>query len=86
MLGFLFYVVVALLTSILVIDGESFRALGGFFDLAVRWIIIGGMAMSLALFYIQWRVIKAWCFWCILSAGTTFAMGVIVLVSNLIIV
>lgn len=35
--------------------------------------------MSLVLIYLQWKVIKAWCFWCLISALTIFLIGAILL-------
>lgn len=82
LLGLVFYVVVAVLLAFLVI-GIGQLAL---WDVVVKIMITGGVLMSVVLLYLQARVIKAWCFWCIMSALTTFLMGLITLVSKLIIV
>ncbi|HAS84955.1 MAG TPA: hypothetical protein DCS23_02715 [Candidatus Yonathbacteria bacterium] len=37
-------------------------------------ILFGGALMSCYFFYIQWRLIKAWCFWCTLSAVIVWVM------------
>lgn len=39
-------------------------------------ILIAGAIMSLYFFYVQWRLIKAWCFWCTLSAFIVWTMVV----------
>jgi len=78
-LGLLFYITVAILTALIVIGVDELRVLA----LLVKLIILGGVAISLMLFYIQWKILKAWCFWCVVSALTTFLMGFIVVVSNL---
>lgn len=82
-LGFIFYVSVTLLNALLVIDGEYIRTWALLTEPLLKLMIFGGVGMSLVLFYLQWRVIKAWCFWCLMSAATTFLMGFIVLVANL---
>lgn len=45
--------------------------------------ILVGIASLLSLFftYLQWQVIKAWCFWCVMSACTIWLMGIIILLS-----
>ncbi|KKU85330.1 MAG: hypothetical protein A2667_00355 [Candidatus Wildermuthbacteria bacterium RIFCSPHIGHO2_01_FULL_47_27] len=82
-LGFLFYAAVIVLNGSLVIDGALVRPWLQVIEIFLKIVILGGMGMSLSLFYLQWRVIKAWCFWCLMSAITTFLMGFIVLITNL---
>lgn len=63
-LGLIFYIVAALLVVLqwkTLLDITIFA--GGFF--------------SLILIYLQWRIIKAWCFWCLMSAITVFLMVVV---------
>ena len=75
-LGLLFYVAISVLTSLLVIGVGPlvlWRALSRIF-------ILSGALFSLVLTYIQWRIIKVWCFWCVMSALTIFLMAVIVLI------
>ncbi len=80
-LGFTFYVLISLFTAFLIIGVEPLI----FWDMLVKILIGAGVVISIILTYLQWRVIKAWCFWCVLSAFTVFAMGLIVLISELII-
>lgn len=40
------------------------------------------LLMSARFFYLQWRVIHAWCFWCLLSALTILLMSLILLLSG----
>jgi len=40
-------------------------------------IIISGAIMSCYFFYVQWRLIKAWCFWCTLSAIIVWVMVIV---------
>lgn len=43
-------------------------------------VVVGiASAMSLLLVYLQWRVIRAWCFWCLISAFTIWLMGIIIM-------
>src|SRR3989344_9153513 len=37
-------------------------------------ILVGGAVMSCYFFYVQWRLIKAWCFWCTFSAIIVWVM------------
>ncbi|MDO8604512.1 MAG: vitamin K epoxide reductase family protein [bacterium] len=43
-------------------------------------ILVGGIAMSTYYLFVQWRVIRAWCFWCTLSAIIVFLMIIVRLV------
>ena len=79
-LGLAFYITVSFITAFLVIGVEPI----------VLWVLLanlaigGGAVMSFFLVYLQWRVIKAWCIWCVMSALTIFFMGLILLTSTLI--
>lgn len=46
--------------------------------------LLVGVASLISLFltYLQWRVIRAWCFWCLMSASTIWLMGIIILLSK----
>jgi uncharacterized membrane protein len=78
-LGFLFYLALSLITAFLVV-GVGPRVL---LDIFAKLLILGGLAMSLALIYIQGRIIHAWCFWCVMSALTVGLMSLIVLTNQL---
>jgi uncharacterized membrane protein len=78
-LGLLFYSILAILTAFIVIGRGEIEI----FVLLTKLIILGSVGMSLVFLYIQWKILKAWCFWCIVSAFTTFLMGLIVVMSNL---
>jgi len=77
-LGFLFYVAVLLLSAFLVIGVEPIS----FWYLTLKISVAFGSVFSVFLFYLQWRVIKAWCFWCVMSAITIWLMGLIILLSK----
>ena len=42
-----------------------------------------GAIVSIFFTYLQWRVIRAWCFWCLMSASTIWLMGIIIILRNL---
>lgn len=68
-LGIIFYTTVAVVewtiffgnTSSLVMTGEYI-------------ILFGGFVMSCYFLYLEWRIIRAWCFWCTLSAVIVWIM------------
>lgn len=68
-LGLVFYTAIAAIEIDLVTgDTSSLMMIGEYL------VLIGGTIMSFYFFYIQWRVIKAWCFWCTLSAVIVWLM------------
>lgn len=77
--GLLFFVVIAGF-SILVILGNPL--VGQYFRLILSVVGVAvtiAALMSLRFLYLQWRVIKAWCFWCVVSAMTVFFIEIITL-------
>jgi len=79
-LGLLFYIACSLITVFLVIGIDPLSI----FNNIIKILIIGGSGISVFFTYLQWRVIKAWCFWCLMSASTIWLMGIILLVRGLI--
>jgi uncharacterized membrane protein len=77
-LGLLFYIAASFLSAFLVI-GFGPLALWSFI---IKFSITLGSLLSLFFTYLQWRVIRAWCFWCLMSAFTIWLMGIIILVSS----
>ena len=77
--GLLFYIAIGFLTAFLVIGVEP----QGLWDNLMKIFVGISTAVSLVLVYLQWRVLKAWCFWCMLSALTVFGMGVILLIFSM---
>lgn len=73
-LGLLFYLGVGILAGILVLEIEIFM-LPLFLLLGLG--ILTGALMSIYFTFLQGVVIRSWCFWCLMSAGTTWAMTAI---------
>ena len=78
-LGLLFYITISFISAFLVIGVEPLA----FWDFIFKISIAFGAILSLFFTYLQWRVIRAWCFWCLMSAFTIWLMGIIIIVSNL---
>lgn len=76
--GFLFYIVSAAIAAFLVIGIAPMA----FWYVVLKIAVAAGALFSLFLTYLQWRVIKAWCFWCVMSAFTVWLMGAILITSN----
>ena len=51
--------------------------------LALNALFIGGACMSALLIYIQWKIIKFWCFWCLVSACINWLMAAVFFVAVL---
>ena len=79
-LGLLLYITVSCIAAFLVIGVEPMDL----WNISLKVLVALGSLFSLILTYLQWRVIKAWCFWCIMSACTIWLMGIIILTSKII--
>lgn len=73
-LGLLFYAMMIALTGLIVVGIEPLI----WWKTLVAISVVGSMIFSLVLLFLQWRVIKAWCFWCVISSMTVFAMALII--------
>lgn len=74
-IGLLSYVVIAKLAALLVIGVEPIHMW-----LLLLQVLVGVASIASFVFtYLQWRVIKQWCFWCVMSACTLWSMGLILL-------
>lgn len=73
--GLIFYIATTILSIFLLVEIEPMQLI----SLAMKILVAGGVVMSLILTYIQWRILKAWCFWCLMSAITIFLMEIIIL-------
>jgi len=79
-LGLLFYVAASFISAFLVIGVGPLV----FWYFILKLSVAFGTILSLFFTYLQWRVVHAWCFWCLMSAFTIWFMGTIILVSSLI--
>lgn len=78
--GMAFYVAFAALIAFIVIGAGPAET----WLLFANLMLLGATAMSLIFTYLQWRVIRAWCFWCLMSAATVGLMDIIIVTSTLV--
>mgnify|MGYP001567300625 FL=1 len=74
-LGLLAYITISTISAFLVIGVAPMS----FWNLLIKILISIAVVMSFIFTYLQWRVIHAWCFWCLMSAFTIWLMGIIIL-------
>ena len=79
LLGIAFYVSLSAVAALIVIGGDNLTL---FVNIA-KILLLGGTIMSATLTYLQWKVIRAWCFWCVMSAITVGLMDIIILTFKL---
>lgn len=78
-LGLMFYIVMSLITAFLVIEIEPII----WWNRLAKVLILSGVLLSFYFIYLQWRIIKIWCFWCLMSAFTILLMGLVVIINGL---
>ncbi|MBI4437905.1 hypothetical protein HY631_03045 [Candidatus Uhrbacteria bacterium] len=74
-LGLVFYLGVSTLSAIIVVGIGPLPLLNQIVSAAT----LVALLLSVRFFYLQWRVIRAWCFWCLLSSLTILIMSIILL-------
>jgi uncharacterized membrane protein len=75
-LGLMSYVAISLIAAFLVIGITPVPLWS-----ALVKILVGAATLASLFFtYIQWRVIRTWCFWCLMSAFTIWLMAIILMV------
>lgn len=79
--GLIFNVAIAFVSVFLVIGIGPMMLWKSLAEILIATAVI----LSLFLIFIQWRVIRVWCFWCLMAAATVFLMAIIVLTAELII-
>jgi uncharacterized membrane protein len=79
-LGLIGYFFISTFSALIVIGAGP----ATMFGLILKALIAFASLMSLFFVFLQWKVIKAWCFWCLLSAITIWLMAIIVYVGSLI--
>ena len=77
--GLIFFIAISLITAFLLIGVEPIT----WWDGLAKLLILSGTLISLYFVYLQWRIIKAWCFWCVLSTILVFAMVLVVFAGDL---
>ena len=76
-LGLLFYIICSVITAFLVIGVAPLLFWNNMFKILIAF----GSLISVYFVYLQFKVIKAWCFWCLMSACTIWLMGITILFS-----
>lgn len=79
-LGVIFYFAVGIVAAFLVIGVGPLTILDNVIKIAVTLATL----LSLYFTYLQAHVLKRWCFWCLMSAITIWAMALILLTNKLI--
>lgn len=79
-LGLVFYGLVATLFALIVLGVGPII----WWAWIVRLALLSAFLTSLLFVFIQWRIIKAWCFWCLVSTLTIVAMSLIELIDGVI--
>ncbi len=74
-LGLLAYIAITIIAAFLVTGMAPIN----FWILILKILIALASLASIFFTYLQWRVIHAWCFWCLMSACTIWLMGIIIL-------
>jgi uncharacterized membrane protein len=74
-LGLLFYTIIAAVAALSVLEVSPQAVIKTLSHL----LILSSTAVSIFLTFIQWKVLKAWCFWCVMSTITIFLMALIVI-------
>jgi len=77
-LGLLAYIIIAFIASLLVVGVGPAK----FLDSALEILVAMASIASVIFTYLQWRVLKNWCFWCLMSAFTIWFMEIIILFSK----
>ena len=77
-LGLFVYIVISVIAAFLVIGVEPLV----FWGITLKILVSIASLLSFFFTYLQWHTIRAWCFWCLMSACTIWLMGVIIIVSS----
>ena len=78
LLGLFSYILLSIISAFLVIKIGPLA----FWKILLIIMIIAMSLVSVFFTYLQWRIIRAWCFWCLMSACTIWIMLVILLISK----
>jgi len=75
-LGIIFYLTIITMIALILIGIEPFRM---WQKIIIALITIGSL-MSLRFIYIQWKILRTWCFWCLMSALTIGTMELLLII------
>src|SRR6185369_11997137 len=73
-LGLFAYIIISIIAAFLMIGVPPLPL----WSFAIKILIGIASIVSLIFTYLQWRVIHAWCFWCLMSASTIWLMAIII--------
>lgn len=76
--GLMFYLFFVVWAVLFLFEHQFVLAYKNIIMIVSSAVLIVATLMSLGFIYLQWRVIKAWCFWCLMSAGTVFLLDLVV--------
>lgn len=74
LLGLLAYIVMSFITAFLVLEIEPTTL----WSVSLKILVFVASITSIIFTYLQWKIIRAWCFWCVMSACTIWLMGIII--------
>ena len=77
-LGLLTYIIILCMSALLILEIEPISL----WSLILQIMVALAAITSVFFTYLQWHVVKNWCFWCLMSACTTWLMGIIILISG----
>lgn len=78
-LGLMAYITISIIAGFLVIGINV-----SLWSLVIKILVGSASLVSLFFTYLQWREIRAWCFWCLMSAFTIWLMALIIILSAII--
>ncbi|PIR73975.1 MAG: hypothetical protein COU35_04950 [Candidatus Magasanikbacteria bacterium CG10_big_fil_rev_8_21_14_0_10_47_10] len=73
--GLIYFTIIALLCSFIVIGIGNLQ----WWTMIITIFVSSAAVLSLGLIILQWKIIKSWCFWCVMSALVIFCMEIAVL-------
>lgn len=74
-LGLLFYMIISVLSVAAIFNFKP----NELWLFLIQFFVTPAAIFSAYLIYLQWRVIKSWCFWCLISAVIVWLMEIIIL-------
>ena len=69
--GLMFYITTLVLSTAIAMNVDN----GDLLLNLLRLLVVCAVTMSSILIFIQWKILKAWCTWCLSSAANNFLMA-----------